>query len=206
MDSCFRPTLAPSLEIATRSSKVIPSMPRRTSFMTSQSLFDGERLSLNDHSKWWLNSGPSKVFLARSPSTLRQAQGSGLLECAEPKGQMKFRWLHMPAPQASIPIMGSRVMRQTLLYINSEGIINVEPRISLRDTGFRVKPGMTNEGKEFMTHHTRIGKRFTWTLSVIIFLYVTPVSRGLPPVLCCRPMDPFSSCSGPEMGRPYLPL
>jgi hypothetical protein len=49
----------------------------------------------------------------------------------------------------------------TLLYINSEGVIPAPIFIGInssrnpaQNTGFRVKPGMTSEGKEFLTHHT----------------------------------------------------
>jgi len=59
------------------------------------------------------------------------------------------------------------VARLTLLYINSKAVIpapafvgvNLSPRrrgaeIQLKNTGFRVKPGMTNRGKRLVTHYT----------------------------------------------------
>jgi hypothetical protein len=48
----------------------------------------------------------------------------------------------------------SSVVNLTLLYITSEVVIPAKAGIQLRKTGFRVKPGMTNEEKEFMTHHS----------------------------------------------------
>jgi hypothetical protein len=43
----------------------------------------------------------------------------------------------------------------TLLYINSEAVIPAKAGIQPRNTGFRVKPGMTNKGKRFLIHYTR---------------------------------------------------
>jgi hypothetical protein len=50
----------------------------------------------------------------------------------------------------------------TLLYIKSEVAIPAKAGIRLRNTGFprikygagSIKPGMTNNGKGFVTHHT----------------------------------------------------
>jgi hypothetical protein len=54
----------------------------------------------------------------------------------------------------------------TLLYINSEVVIPAKAGIQFRNNGFPrvkhgagfVKPGMTNKGKEFLSHYT--GSRF----------------------------------------------
>ena len=43
-----------------------------------------------------------------------------------------------------------------LLCIRSEVVIPAKAGIQLRNTGFQVKPGMTNKGKRFLTQHTRI--------------------------------------------------
>ena len=48
----------------------------------------------------------------------------------------------------------SSVVRLTLLYINFEAVIPAKAGIQLGKTGFRVKPGMTINGKGFMTHYT----------------------------------------------------
>ncbi len=37
----------------------------------------------------------------------------------------------------------------TLLYINSEAVIPAKAGIQIRNTGFRVKPGMTKRVKDF---------------------------------------------------------
>ena len=39
------------------------------------------------------------------------------------------------------------------IYINSEAVISAKAGIQLRNTGFRVKPGMTNKGKGFLTYY-----------------------------------------------------
>jgi len=44
-------------------------------------------------------------------------------------------------------------MNLTLLYINSEAVIPAKAGIQLRNTGFRVKPGMTNK---FLNHYTKL--------------------------------------------------
>jgi hypothetical protein len=46
-------------------------------------------------------------------------------------------------------------MRPTLLYINSVAVIPAKAGIQLRNTGFRVKPGMTNKGEELLAPYTR---------------------------------------------------
>jgi hypothetical protein len=48
----------------------------------------------------------------------------------------------------------SSVVNLTLLYIRSEVVIPAKAGIQLRNNGLRVKPGMTNKGKRFLTHHT----------------------------------------------------
>jgi hypothetical protein len=48
------------------------------------------------------------------------------------------------------------VVNLTLLYINFEPVIPAKAGIQPRNTGFRVKPGMTNEGKKFLNHYTSI--------------------------------------------------
>jgi hypothetical protein len=55
------------------------------------------------------------------------------------------------------------VVNLTLLHITSEAVIPEKAGIHFRNTGFPrikygaglVKPGMTNKGKGFLTHHTR---------------------------------------------------
>jgi hypothetical protein len=42
----------------------------------------------------------------------------------------------------------------TLLYINSEVVIPAKAGIQPRNTGFRVKPGMTNKKKRELNHYT----------------------------------------------------
>jgi hypothetical protein len=58
-------------------------------------------------------------------------------------------YLKAHAPSAS-------VVNLTLLYITSEAVIPAKAGIQFINTGFRVKPGMTNKGKGFLTHHTSI--------------------------------------------------
>jgi len=41
-----------------------------------------------------------------------------------------------------------------LLYINSEVVIPAKAGIQFKNNGFRVKPGMTNKGKGFLSHYT----------------------------------------------------
>ena len=48
------------------------------------------------------------------------------------------------------------VVRPTLLYINSEAVIPAEAGIQHRNTGFRVRPGMTNKVKGLLTHYTNL--------------------------------------------------
>ena len=47
------------------------------------------------------------------------------------------------------------VVNLTFLYINSEAVIPAKAGIQFRNTGFRVKPGMTKKGKELLKHYTR---------------------------------------------------
>ena len=49
----------------------------------------------------------------------------------------------------------SNVVNLTPLYISSEIVIPAKAGIQFINTGFRVKPGMTNKGKRFLTDHTR---------------------------------------------------
>ncbi|MDO9351096.1 MAG: hypothetical protein Q7U55_07655, partial [Deltaproteobacteria bacterium] len=49
----------------------------------------------------------------------------------------------------------SSVVRLTLPYINFEGVIPAKAGIQVRNTGFRVKPGMTIKVKELLTQYTR---------------------------------------------------
>jgi hypothetical protein len=44
----------------------------------------------------------------------------------------------------------------TLLYTDSEAVIPAKAEIQMKITGFRVKPGMTNKGKTFLNHYTRM--------------------------------------------------
>ena len=46
------------------------------------------------------------------------------------------------------------VVRLKLLCINSKAVIPAKAGIQIENTGFRVKPGMTNKGKELLTHYT----------------------------------------------------
>jgi hypothetical protein len=42
----------------------------------------------------------------------------------------------------------------TLLCVNSEVVIPAKAGIQFKNNGFRVKPGMTNKGKGFLSHYT----------------------------------------------------
>jgi hypothetical protein len=44
----------------------------------------------------------------------------------------------------------------TLFYINSEVVIPAKAGIQLNNTGFRIKPGMTNKAKTFLNHYTSV--------------------------------------------------
>jgi len=44
----------------------------------------------------------------------------------------------------------------TLLYNGSKAVIPAKAGIQFKNTGFRVKPGMTNKGKRFLTHYTSL--------------------------------------------------
>jgi hypothetical protein len=52
------------------------------------------------------------------------------------------------------PPKTTSVVRPTLLYINSEAVIPAKAGIQLRNTGFRVKPGMTIKVKGLLTQYT----------------------------------------------------
>jgi len=52
----------------------------------------------------------------------------------------------------SIHIAAS-VVRLTLLYIISKAVIPAKAGIQFRNTGFRVKPGMTNKVKRLLTQY-----------------------------------------------------
>jgi len=45
-------------------------------------------------------------------------------------------------------------VRLKLLCINSKAVIPAKAGIQIENTGFRVKPGMTNKGKGLLTHYT----------------------------------------------------
>ena len=62
-------------------------------------------------------------------------------------------------------------MRPTLLYINSEPVIPAEAGIQLRNTGFRVKPGMTIKVKGLLTQYTTINWLYGEWQNVLDFLY-----------------------------------
>jgi len=51
---------------------------------------------------------------------------------------------------------GTSVVNLTHLCIRSEAVIPWMAGIPLGNTGFRVKPGMTNKGRKFLTHHASI--------------------------------------------------
>ncbi len=53
------------------------------------------------------------------------------------------------------------VMCLTLLYINSEAVTPEKAGIQIENTGFRVKPGMTEKGKGLLTHYTK-SRSFAW--------------------------------------------
>jgi hypothetical protein len=53
----------------------------------------------------------------------------------------------------------SRVVILTLLYIYSEVIILAKAGIQFRNNGFRVKPGMTNREKGFLTRYAIVTGR-----------------------------------------------
>jgi len=44
----------------------------------------------------------------------------------------------------TVELINGKIARLTLLYINFEGVIPAKAGIQLRNTGFRVKPGMTS--------------------------------------------------------------
>ena len=46
------------------------------------------------------------------------------------------------------------VVRPTLLYMSSEAVIPAKAGIQFKNTGFRVKPGMTIKVKELLTQYT----------------------------------------------------
>jgi len=52
--------------------------------------------------------------------------------------------------------MAVSVVRLTLFYINFEGVIPAKAGIQLRNTGFRIKSGMTIKGNGFMMYYIRI--------------------------------------------------
>jgi hypothetical protein len=52
-----------------------------------------------------------------------------------------------------VPVPGA--VNLALLYINSGAVIPAKAGIQPGNTGFRVKPGMTNEGKRFLNPYTR---------------------------------------------------
>jgi hypothetical protein len=64
-------------------------------------------------------------------------------------------------PKTSKKVPPTAEVGLTLLYINFKGVIPAKAGIQLRNTGFRVKPGMTIKGKGFMTHCT--GNFMSWT-------------------------------------------
>jgi len=60
------------------------------------------------------------------------------------------------------------VVLPTLLYINSEVVIPAKAGIQRRETGFRVKPGMTVKVKRLMEHSIRFVRRALLSATVII--------------------------------------
>ncbi len=56
-----------------------------------------------------------------------------------------------------VTLTPASVLRPTLLYINFRDVIPANSGNPAKNTGFRVKPGMTNKVKTFMTHYTRCG-------------------------------------------------
>jgi|GEM_PF-6402343 len=46
------------------------------------------------------------------------------------------------------------VMNLTLLYIDFRTVIPAKAGIQFKNSGFRVRPGMTNKVKGFLTHRT----------------------------------------------------
>ena len=62
---------------------------------------------------------------------------------------------------SSIDIVSSKfgarsVVRPTLLYISSEAVIPAKAGIQFKDTGFRVKPGMSIKVKELLTQYSSL--------------------------------------------------
>jgi Flp pilus assembly protein TadD len=62
----------------------------------------------------------------------------------------------------------SNIVRLTLLCISSKAVIPAKAGIQLRNTGFRVKPGMTIKVKGLLTHYP----------SVLVFLLITGILMG----------------------------
>jgi len=59
----------------------------------------------------------------------------------------------------------------TLLDISSEAVIPAKAGIQLRNTGFRVKPGMTIKVKGLLTQYTTINWLYGEWQNVLDFLY-----------------------------------
>jgi len=67
----------------------------------------------------------------------------------------------LPLPSSPHPQRSQRgkddqpsVVNLTLLYKNSEAVLPANTGIQPKNTGFRVKPGMTNYTKTFLNHYT----------------------------------------------------
>jgi len=77
-------------------------------------------------------------------------------------------------------IQNTSVVRPMLLYITSKAVIPAKAGIPARNTGFRVKPGMTNELKGVLTRYAKVPAP----------IFRIPLSEGQSPVLG----DSFESC------------
>jgi len=56
----------------------------------------------------------------------------------------------------------SNLVRPTLIYIGCEAVIPAKAGIQFRNTGFRVKPGMTIKVKGLLTQYARIRLDGPW--------------------------------------------
>ena len=73
------------------------------------------------------------------------------------------------------------VVLSTLLYTNSEVVIPAKAGIQRRETGFRVKPGMTVKVKRLMEHSIRFVRRALLSAMMIIAAVLALVACGRTP-------------------------
>ena len=55
-----------------------------------------------------------------------------------------------------IAVNHASVVDLTFLYINSKDVIPAKAGIQPINTGFRIKPGMTKQGKRLLIHYTMV--------------------------------------------------